>query len=294
MVSSTQIFQYVISGVTVGSTYGLTALGFTMIYNTTDIINFAQGEFVMLGGILAVFAMAWGKLPLPAAVILSVATVTAIGVVIDRLTIQPVRNRPIMDLIIITIGISILLRGGAMLLFGKDTFSLAPFSGGAPIHLGKVAMLPQNIWVMGMTLLTLAGMKFFFDRTPVGKAMLACSFDPKAASLMGINVATMVTLSFAFSALVGSLGGVLLAPITLTSYDVGMMLGLKGFAACILGGLGNPFGAVAGGVILGVLESLGSGLLSSGYKDAIAFVILLGLLFVRPSGLFGKKRGERV
>lgn len=294
MPSLPQLLQYVISGVTVGSTYGLTALGFTMIFNTTEVVNFAQGEFVMLGGMLAVFGMRWGHLPLPAAVLLSVLAVTCVGVAVDRLTIRPVRGRPVITLIIITIGVSILLRGGVMLLFGKDTFPLPPFSGGSPLPFAGAAVLPQNLWVVGITLLTLAAMKAFFDRTIVGKAMLACSFDAKAASLMGINVATMVTLSFAVSALVGSLGGVILAPITLTSYDAGMLLGLKGFAACILGGLGNPFGAVAGGVILGVLESLGAGLLSSGYKDAIAFVILLGLLFVRPSGLFGKKLGERV
>jgi branched-chain amino acid transport system permease protein len=148
--------------------------------------------------------------------------------------------------------------------------------------------------VGGITLGTLIAMKLYFDRTISGKAMLACACDRKAASLMGINVDSMVTLSFAFSALVGALGGAILAPITLTSYDVGILLGLKGFAACILGGLGNPFGALAGGVILGVLESLAAGLISSGYKDAVAFVVLLALLFLRPSGLFGRRGAERV
>ncbi|HTU02328.1 MAG TPA: branched-chain amino acid ABC transporter permease, partial [Candidatus Sulfotelmatobacter sp.] len=146
----------------------------------------------------------------------------------------------------------------------------------------------------GITLAALLGMKLFFDRTVTGKAMLACACDRKAAALMGIHVDGMVTLSFGISALVGALGGVILAPITLTSYDAGILLGLKGFAACILGGLGNPFGAVAGGLLLGVLESVSAGLISSGYKDAVAFVILLGLLFLRPSGLFGAKAAARV
>jgi branched-chain amino acid transport system permease protein len=293
-VTQGQILQYLISGVTVGSTYGLAGLGFTVIYNTTEIINFAQGEFVMLGGMLAVFAMQWWGLPLPLAVVAAVAIVTAIGVLIDRLTIQPVRHRSPIHLVIITIGISILLRGGAMLLFGKDTFSLPPFTGGSPILFLDAAILPQNLWVVGTAILVLVAMKLFFELTITGKAMLACSYDARAASLMGINVGTMVTLSFAFSAMSGAIAGVILAPITLTSYDVGILLGLKGFAGCILGGLGNPFGAVAGGILLGVIESLGAGLFSSGYKDAIAFVLLLGLLFVRPSGLFGKKMGERV
>jgi branched-chain amino acid transport system permease protein len=288
------ILQFIVSGVTVGATYGLTALGFTMIFNTTGIINFAQGEFVMLGGMLAVFSMKWGGLPLPVAVPLSVLLVTIAGVAVDRLTIRPMRGRPAVSLVIVTIGVSILLRGGAMLLFGKDTHPLPSFSEGSAIPLGGASLLPQSLWVLGITLAVLVVMKLFFDRTITGKAMLACACDRKAASLMGIDVDVMVTVSFAFSALVGALGGVILAPITLTAYDVGILLGLKGFAACILGGLGNPFGAVAGGLIIGVLESLGAGVLSSGYKDAIAFVILLALLFMRPSGLFGKASADRV
>jgi branched-chain amino acid transport system permease protein len=293
MSAASAFLQYVISGATVGSTYGLAALGFTVIFNTTEIINFAQGEFVMLGGMLAVFTVRWGA-PLPLAVPLSVVAVTAIGVLVDRLTIRPIRGHSVITLIITTIGVSIVLRGGAMLLFGKDTYALPAFTGGGPIAVGGATLLPQSLWVGGITAATLLGLKFYFDRTVSGKAMLACACDRKAASLMGIHVDSMVTLSFALSALVGALGGVILAPITLTAYDVGILLGLKGFAACILGGLGNPFGAVVGGVILGILESLSAGLISSGYKDAVAFVILLLLLFLRPAGLFGKNAAERV
>jgi branched-chain amino acid transport system permease protein len=248
----------------------------------------------MLGGMLAVFAIRWGGVPPVLAVPLAIGLTTLVGVVVNRLTIRPVRGRSVIVLIIITIGVSIVLRGAAMLLFGKDTYSLPGFSGDEPIAFLGASLLPQNLWVGGMTLGTLIAMKVYFDRTISGKAMLACACDRKAASLMGINVDAMVTLSFALSALVGALGGAILAPITLTSYDVGILLGLKGFAACILGGLGNPFGAVAGGVILGVLESLSAGLISSGYKDAVAFVILLALLFVRPSGLFGQRAADRV
>jgi branched-chain amino acid transport system permease protein len=294
MPAPSDLLQYVISGATLGSTYGLAGLGFTVIFNTTEIINFAQGEFVMLGGMVAVFAIRWGGLPTSLAVPLAIGLTTLVGVVANRLTIRPVRGRSVTVLIIITIGVSIVLRGAAMLLFGKDTYSLPGFSGEEPIAFLGASLLPQNLWVGGMTLGTLVAMKLYFDRTISGKAMLACACDRKAASLMGINVDAMVTLSFALSALVGALGGAILAPITLTSYDVGILLGLKGFAACILGGLGNPFGAVAGGVILGVMESLSAGLISSGYKDAVAFVILLALLFVRPSGLFGRRAADRV
>ncbi|MFB3820362.1 MAG: branched-chain amino acid ABC transporter permease [Candidatus Methylomirabilales bacterium] len=288
------LLQYIASGATLGATYGLAGLGFTVIFNTTEIINFAQGEFVMLGGMLAVFAIRWGGLPLLPAVCLAIALVTLVGICVDRLTIRPIRGQSVVTLIIITIGVSILLRGAAMLVFGKDTYALPEFSGREPLSLLGAAILPQSLWVGGITVAVLCGLKLFFERTLLGKAMLACACDRKAAALMGISVDRMVTLSFAVSALVGALGGVILAPITLTSYDAGILLGLKGFAACILGGLGNPFGAVVGGVILGVLESLAAGTISSGYKDAVAFLILLGLLFVRPSGLFGRASAERV
>jgi len=288
------LLQYLITGLTVGATYGLTALGFTIIFNTTGIINFAQGEFVMLGGMMSVFFMHALGLPEPLAIVLAVAGTTLIGALVERLAIRPVRDCPAINLVIITIGVSILIRGAAMLLWGKDTFALPAFSGSAPIAFFGAALMPQTLWVLAISLLILAGLKMFFSRSIHGKAMLACSFDPKAAALVGIGVDRMVLLSFMISALVGAVGGAILAPITLTSFDVGVMLGLKGFAACILGGLGNPFGAAAGGLILGVLESLGAGFISSAYKDALAFVILLALLFVRPSGLFGQKDGKRV
>jgi branched-chain amino acid transport system permease protein len=287
------LLQYLITGVTVGATYGLTGLGFTIIFNTTGIINFAQGEFVMLGGMLGVAAHAAG-VPLPLAVLLAVAAATLAGALMERAFIRPVASASVINLIIITIGASILIRGMVMLIWGKDTFGLPHFSGMEPIRFMGAAMLPQSLWVLGVTLALLLGLKSFFARTMWGRGMLACSYDPRAAALMGINVSRMAMASFMISAAVGAAGGVILAPITLTAYDVGILLGLKGFAACILGGLGNPFGAAAGGIILGVLESFGAGLLSSAYKDAITFVILLLLLFVRPTGLFGSSSGERV
>jgi branched-chain amino acid transport system permease protein len=288
------LLQYLITGLTLGSTYGLTALGFTIIFNTTGVINFAQGEFVMLGGMMSVYFTRVLGLGEPLAVVLAVLGATVAGALVERLAIRPVRDCPTINLIIITIGVSILIRGLAMLAWGKDTHVLEPFSGNQPIMFLGAAIMPQAVWVLAISLLLLAGLKAFFSGTIHGKAMLACSYDAKAASLVGIGVQRMVLLSFMISALVGAVGGVILAPITMTSYDVGIMLGLKGFAACILGGLGNPFGAAAGGIILGVLESLGAGFVSSAYKDALAFVILLALLFVKPSGLFGLKDSKRV
>jgi branched-chain amino acid transport system permease protein len=287
------LLQYLVSGLTVGATYGLTALGFTIIFNTTGLINFAQGEFVMLGGMFAV-SFAHLGLPVGLAVVLAALATTVVGAVMERLTIRPVAGAPAINLVIITIGVSILIRGLAMLAWGKDTFALPAFSGEVPLLFLGAAMQPQSLWVLALTLSLLAGLRFFFSHTMYGKGMLACSFDRRAAYLVGISVERMVLLSFMIAALVGATGGAILAPLTMTAYDVGILLGLKGFAACILGGLGNPFGAAAGGLILGVLESLGAGYLSSAYKNAFTFIILLLFLFVRPTGLFGRSSGERV
>lgn len=285
--------QFFFSGLTVGATYGLTALGFTMIFNTTGIINFAQGEFVMLGGMFSVAFFKAG-LPLYLAVPLAVTVTALTGALIERCLIRPVAKSAAMNLLIITIGASILVRGTAMLAWGKDTFALPAFGSTKPVEVLGAAVAPQSLWVLAITLGLLAALKIFFSRSIHGKAMLACACEPKAAALMGIGVQRMAMLSFGLSGFVGAMGGAILTPITLTSFDVGVMLGLKGFAAAVLGGLGSPFGAAAGGLILGVLESFGAGFVSSAYKDAFAFVALLLLLFVRPSGLFGRSGADRV
>jgi branched-chain amino acid transport system permease protein len=286
--------QFLAAGLTVGSTYGLAALGFTIIFNTTGIINFAQGEFVMLGGILSVVFVHWLDPGLPAAILLAVIATTLVGLLMERLTIRPVRNASVINLIIVTIGVSITIRGLVMLFWGKDTYVLPAFSGTTPIHLLGATIVPQSLWILGIAVVVLALLKGFFSRTIFGRAMLACSFEPKAARLVGISVERMVMASFMLSAFVGAVGGAILTPLTMTSYDAGVLLGLKGFAACILGGLGNPFGAAAGGLILGVLEAFGAGFVSSAYKDAIAFVVILGILLWKPSGLFGAADTERV
>ena len=289
-----QTTQFVISGLATGAIYALIGLSFAIIFNSTGIINFAQGEFVMLGGVLTIFSINVLQLPLLVAVAAAVAGTTVVGLVFERLAIRPLKNATPLALIIITIGASILLRGMVMLLWGKDTQALPAFSGNDPISVAGATLLPQHLWIFGVTLLVIAGNRLFFYHTISGKAMRACSFNRRAANLVGISVGRMVLFSFVISAALGSLAGVIIAPLTMTSYDVGIMLGLKGFCAAIMGGMGSGFGTVLGGIILGVLESLGAGLISSGYKDAIAFFILLLILFIRPQGLFKKGETERV
>ena len=289
-----QTMQFVISGLATGAIYALIGLSFAIIFNSTGIVNFAQGEFVMLGGVLAIFSMTALKLPIPVAILVAVTGTTVVGVVFERFAIRPLKNATPLALIIITIGASILIRGMVMLLWGKDTQVLPPFSGNMPLNFAGATLLPQHLWIFGVTLLVIAASRLFFHHTITGKAMRACSFNRRAANLVGISVGRMVLLSFVISSALGALAGVIIAPLTMTSYDVGIMLGLKGFCAAIMGGMGSGLGTVLGGLILGVLESLGAGLISSGYKDAIAFLVLLLILFIRPQGLFKKGETDRV
>jgi branched-chain amino acid transport system permease protein len=278
------LLQYLISGLTNGAIYALIALGFGIIYHATTIINFAQGEMVMLGALCAISIYhIYPSLPL--AFLGGVVLVTLIGIVFERLALRPVKDPNPLTLIIITVGGGVFIKGVAMLIWGKEAYSLPSFSGDAPFRLGAATLLPQNLWVIGLTALVLLAMELFFRRTLVGKAMRACAYNARAARLVGISHGRMVQLSFALAAALGAAAGILIAPLTLGVYDMGTMLGLKGFCAAIMGGLGSSLGGVLGGLILGVAESLGSGLISSGYRDAVAFFLLLLVLFLKPQGL---------
>jgi branched-chain amino acid transport system permease protein len=287
------LLQFLFSGVTVGAVYALVALGFTIIYNASDVVNFAQGEFVMLGGMITVFAFEAG-LPLPLAAVLAIVITAAIGVALNKLAIEPARGAPVVSLIIITLGASILIRGATQLIFDKQLHRFPSFSGDDPIRVLGATILPQSLWVIGGALVVFVGLWLFFTRTLTGKAVLATSNNRLAAQLVGINTNWVMTLSFGLSAAIGALAGVLVTPITLVSYDVGVALALKGFAAAMLGGMGNPKGALVGGILLGLFEALTAGYLSSQYKDAVAFIVILAVLVVMPQGIFGKKSTERV
>ncbi|RDW12588.1 branched-chain amino acid ABC transporter permease [Paracoccus thiocyanatus] len=288
-----ELLQFLFSGLTVGAVYALVALGFTIIYNASDVVNFAQGEFVMLGGMVTWFGHAAG-LPLPLAALVAIAATAALGVAINKLAIEPARGAPVVSLIIITIGASVFLQGAAQLVFDKQIHSFPAFSGDTPLHIGGATIQPQSLWVIGGALVVFAGLWLFFTRTLLGRAVLATSNNRLAAQLVGINTNFVMTLSFALSAGIGALAGVLATPITLTAYNVGIGFALKGFAGAMLGGMGNPKGALAGGFLIGLIEALTAGYLSSTYKEAAAFVVILLVLFFMPQGLFGRKSTERV
>jgi branched-chain amino acid transport system permease protein len=288
-----EFLQFLFSGITVGATYALAALGFTLIYNASNVINFAQGEFIMLGGMLVFYFLQAG-LPMPLAILLAIAIPAVVGMLIEKFTIEPARDADVVTLIIITIGVSLVVRGLIQIWLGKGTHSYPAFSGSDPILIGGATLLPQSLWVLGITALVVVALWFFFSRTLAGKAILATSCNPLAAQLVGVNTQWVLLVSFALSAALGAIGGVLLTPITLTSYDVGIMLGLKGFVAVVVGGLGSGLGAVVGGLLVGIIEAMAAGYISSAYKDAVPFILILVILFFLPRGIFGAKITERV
>jgi branched-chain amino acid transport system permease protein len=289
-----QIVQFLLTGITIGTIYGMVALGFNIIYNATGIINFAQGEFVMLGGMFMVWFTTVLKIPMIAAFALSVIMVTLIGALFERLAIYPLKRPSVLILIMITLAGSIIMKGSAMLFWGKETYTLPHFSGEEPFYLFGATILPQTLWILGIMFVVVIILAGFFNFTMLGKAMRACAVNPTAASLVGISVKKMVLLSFALSAALGATAGIIITPIALMEYDRGAILALKGFAAAVLGGLGNGVGAVVAGLLIGILESLGAGLISSGYKDAIALLVLLLVLFVKPSGIFGVSEASKL
>ncbi len=292
---SQQIAQYIITGLTIGAIYAIVAIGFNIIHNATGIVNFAQCEFISLGGMFMYTLVGPLKVKLFIAFFISMAAVALIGALIARGPIRHARSKEIIILIFLTIGISEILRGTAQQVWGTDNVGVPAFSGESPIHLpGGATIVPQHIWIFAITVLIVLILHYFFKKTLMGKAMRATAVNRQAAMLVGISVNRMVLLSFAFSGGLGAVAGMIIAPISTTSYDTGIMLGLKGFAAAILGGYGNFAGAILGGTILGLMESLGAGLISSQYKDAIAFFVLLLVLFLKPEGILGYGEAEKV
>jgi branched-chain amino acid transport system permease protein len=289
-----QIPQFLVSGITNGSIYALIAFGFCLIQNATGLVNFAQGDFVMLGAMIMISLQQVAHLPVMAALPLAVAAVAVIGVLLEQGPIRQSRNRDVLTLVMITVGASIFFRGGSMLVWGKNAHILPAWGGDRPIVLGNAAILPQVLWLLGLSLVVLAALYVFFHRTLVGKAMRAVADNPQGALLIGVSVRRLMALAFALSGALGALAGILVTPLTSMNYDGGLMLGLKGFAAAILGGYGSALGAVVGGLLLGVLESLGAGLISSAYKDAFAFLVLLAILFLKPAGILGSARVRRL
>jgi branched-chain amino acid transport system permease protein len=281
------LIQFIFAGLTAGAIYALVALGFGVVHNTMGIVNFTQVDFVSLGGMMLFSALFAAGLPMAPALAVAVAGVTAAAVLVEELGLRPSRSQSHLVLIFLTIGLSIILRGLMKLIWGNNQLAVPSLSGDEPVHLAGATILPQTLWILLLTALAIVALVLFFRKTSMGLAMRGVAANPEAAQVVGLPVRRVKAASFALAGALGGLAGCLVTPITTLSYDVGVLLGLKGFAAAILGGFGSFPGAILGGLVLGLLESLAAAYLSSAYKDVIAFVVLLLVLFVRPRGLLG-------
>jgi len=280
--------QFSFSGLTSGAIYALIALGFCVVNNTMGIVNFVQVDFVSLGGMLMFSALFAIGLPMVPGLLLAVAGVGVAAMLVERFGLRPARSDNHLVLIFLTVGLSIILRGIIKLVWGKNRMALPPLTPDEPINVLGATILPQTLWILLLTIAAIGLLMWFFYRTPMGLSMRAVASNATAAAVVGIPAGRIRLTSYAIAGALGGLAGVLVTPITTLNYDVGVLLGLKGFAAAILGGFGSFPGAILGGVGLGLLESLSAGYLSSAYKDVVAFVVLLLVLFVRPKGLLGK------
>lgn len=288
-----QLLQFLFSGLTAGSIYALVAVGFVTLFNVTGILNFAQGEFSTIGALTAISLVGAG-LALPVAALFAILITMGVGMLCDRLAIYPLRRSPVVTQKIVTIGLSMILRGMCLLVWGADPLPLPPFTAGPPVPVLGASLLRQSLWVMALTLVLMVLAYLFFHHTVLGTALRACVVNRLAARLVGVSPERMSLITFALAACLGAAGGIVIAPITGATYDMGLMLGLKAFVAAVLGGLTNVPAAVLGGLLIGVLEAMTAGLVSSAYKDAITFALLLVILVVRPSGLLGAPEGKRV
>ncbi len=283
--------QFVLDGLRAGAIYALVALGFVTVYRVTGVINFAQGAFIMLGPMMTISFYEQGWFGTPAldlftGALLAIGITTLIGVLVERLALYPARRTLPLTKVIITIGAYLALQGAALLIWGPQGHVLPAFTTLTPadqsFRFAGLLVKAQSLWIWGTTALALALLALFFERTILGKAMRACAVNRMAAQLMGIRVDMMATLSFAMAAILGSLGGIVLGPVTRPTYDMGLDLALKGFVAAIMGGLVNFPVAVVGGVLLGVLENFWAGVTQAGFKDLFAFVVLIVILVLQP------------
>lgn len=286
--------QLAFAGIAQGAAYGLVAVGFVAIFKVSGILNLAQGEFAVLAAFGAITATAAG-IPLPVAVLLAVLATALFAGLVERFAIAPAARSQVsfVAYIILTLGIALALRGAAQLLWGSNARSLQPFTAGV-LDVGGVIIRLQDLWIIGVTALVALLLHAFFDRTRMGKAFTACSEQPVAARLVGISPAKMSRLSFVLAGAVAAIGGVLVSPVASTTSNSGLLLALKGIVAAALAGFGSIVGSILGGLLLGLVESVSAGYVSSGLKDAISLFTLIALLVARPAGLFGQLKAERV
>jgi branched-chain amino acid transport system permease protein len=287
--------QLLISGIAVGCVYTLVALGMTILYRSTTIVNFCHGEFFMLGAFGVLVPLQLLGWPYPAAIAVSLVLLLLVGSATERILIRPLKNAPFVTLAMMTVALSFFLKGVSRFFYGREVISLPPLLQGDPIELGQVATLfPQDLLVVGFTIVVIGLLAFFFTRTQLGKVIQAASQTPRGASLVGINVPLLRNVMWAAGAFMGAAAGILIAPSTLVYPDMGGHMLIRAFAAMCLGGFGSLPGAIAGGVALGVLENLIGGYVSSALVEITAYLVIVIVLVIRPQGIFGEWRQASV
>jgi branched-chain amino acid transport system permease protein len=281
--------QAIFYGLSVGSMYALVALGVTLIYNATKIINFAQGEFVMLGGMIMVTLYGEWHWPLYFSIPVTIGITVIVGMALMKVSYRPGKSTSLITVLIITIGASLFISGSAMHIWDTNIHRFPPFSGDAPIKLLGAVIAPQSLWIIGLTVLVLISLIYFFQFSLYGKAMKACSLDQTAASLLGLRVKRMVLLSFVMSAALGCVAGIMITPLTMVDFGGGMLLAIKGFSAAMLGGMGSIAGAVIGGFVFSFLESLTATYITSNLKELVTFIVIINVLLFMPRGIMGRR-----
>ncbi len=282
--------QTIVSGVGIGCVFGLIGIGYCVIYNASGIVNFAQGAFVMLGGMITHALLTRAGLSLFVSAIIAVVLVAGLGVVVERLVVRPLwhRNAASFVMILATLAVQIVLERATLLLAGDQPKTLPNFIDLPPMMLGRVAISYQLMVIALTSIVLVALLALFFARTRVGRAMRACSINREAAALQGIPVSRMLAYAFALSAGLGAIAGVLITPTQFTAFNIGVSFAISGFIAAIVGGFGNPAGAFVGGILLGLAQSIAIVTLGSSFKNIAALSILLVFITIRPMGLFGK------
>ncbi len=299
--------QQIINGLVLGSIYALVALGYTMVYGIMGLINFAHGEVVMIGAMVALFFIkAFSGLPvvilLPLALGAAVCVCMAIGFSIERIAYRPLRRAPKLAPLITTIGISIILQHLAMLIWGRNYHAFPPVIPVSAHEILGATITSLQVFIVLIAAAMMAGLTLLIQRTRLGRAMRATSQNPAIAQLMGVNINQIISATFVIGSALAAVAGLMVsANYSIAHYYMGFMLGLKAFTAAVLGGIGNLAGAMLGGILLGIIESLGAGyigdltggFLGSHYQDIFAFFVLIGVLIFRPSGLIGERVAER-
>jgi branched-chain amino acid transport system permease protein len=287
--SLSAFLQFAFSGLTSGAVYAFVALAFSVTFSSSGIVNFAQGQFVMLGGMVAASLHAGFDVPVLPAMMLGVAAAGTAGLVMGAGFILPMLRLGEFTLILITLGLSIVFEAVALIVWGTDPLALSSLIDAEPLRVGGASLTIDSVIIIAMIFVTLTGYQLFARFTRWGRAMRATSIDPSVAASLGVNVSLTIVLAFVLSAVFGGLAGVLLTPLISTGAQTGLLMTLKGFTAAVLGGMGSPIGSVAGGFLLGMIEAMTTGFISSTYQNAIALTLLILFLMVRPEGLFTKR-----